>query len=39
MEDMIRNSEGFIELKRTYSELYKKVNYTADVQYVVDHIY
>lgn len=39
MEDMIRNSEGFIELKRTYSELYKKVNYTADAQYVVDHIY
>lgn len=39
MEDMIRNSEGYIELKRTYSELYKKVNYTADVQYVVDHIY
>ena len=39
MEEMVRDANGFISLKRTYSELYKKVSYTADVDYVVDRIY
>lgn len=39
MNEMIRDANGFITLKRTYSELYKKANYTADVDYVVDRIY
>lgn len=39
MEEMIRDQYGFIPLKRTYSELYKKVTYLNDSQFVVDHIY
>lgn len=32
-------NDGFIVLKRKYSELYKKVNYTAPVKYIVNTIY
>ena len=39
MEEMLRDQSGFITLKRKYSELYKKVSYTADVDYVVNRIY
>ena len=39
MEEMLRDQSGFVTLKRKYSELYKKVSYTADVDYVVNRIY
>lgn len=37
--DQIRDKDGFIELQRKYSELYKKANYLTDRTVVIDRIY
>lgn len=37
--DQIRDNDGFIELKRKYSELYKKTNYLTERPIVIDRIY
>ena len=37
--DIERDREGFIILKRTYSDLYKKTNYLSPVPMVINRIY
>lgn len=37
--DDTRDSDGFIVLKKTYSELYKKTNYVAPLTLIQNHVY
>ena len=37
--DEYRDANGFIRLKRSYSDLYKKVNYRAKTPRVINKIY